>query len=75
MLTQELIKLDAIAEQLRGGGDEERFWGLSTSSQLYVALAANRADLLEACDYTVAGALGRIGEDWTSALVRRWEYR
>ena len=69
-----LDRLDAVAGRLREG-DEDSFWVLSTGERLYAALAASRADLLETCDYTVAQALGRIGPEWTVALVKRWEYR
>ena len=74
MSMQQLDRLDALTDRLRDGG-EDGFWPLSTGERLYVALAANRVDLLEACDYTVAGALGRIGAEWGVALVKRWEYR
>ena len=62
MCVQQLDRLDAIADRLRDG-DEGGFGPLSTGERLYVALAANRADLMEACDYTVVGALGRIGTE------------
>jgi hypothetical protein len=55
MSMQQLDRLDALTDRLRDGG-EDGFWPLSTGERLYVALAANRVDLLEACDYTVAGA-------------------
>ena len=25
-------------------------------------------------DYTVAEAMGRVGDDWCSELIRRWQY-
>jgi hypothetical protein len=74
MCVQQLNRLDTIADRLRDGG-EGGFWPLSTGERLYVTLAANRADLMEACDYTVVQALGRIGAEWITELVRRWEYR
>lgn len=74
MSMQQLDRLDALAYRLRDGG-EDGFWPLSTGERLYVALAANRADLLEACDYSIASALGRIGAEWIVALIQRWEYR
>lgn len=76
MIAQEVNKLNAIADQMRdGGGDEDCFWALSTSARLYIALAANRFDLLEECGYTIVAAVGRIGPDWAEALLKHWEYR
>lgn len=64
-----LDRLNRLAEQVARGRDAG-FGVLSTGEALYVALAANRADLLGR--ETIAGALDRIGPDWTAALVRRW---
>lgn len=72
--TQQLDHLDQLALQVAGGNDGD-FGVLSTGERLYVALAANRPDLLAADGYTVAQALGRLGDDWTRALVVRWQHR
>jgi hypothetical protein len=67
-------QLDRIAERL-AKQDNEGFGVLSKGEKLYVALASNRMDLLEAEGHTIAEALARIGEDWTEKLVERWRYR
>jgi hypothetical protein len=63
--------LDKIAERV-AVHDDRGYGKLSTSEAMYVALAANRVDLLGG--ETVVGALDRIGEDWTRALIARWRY-
>lgn len=73
-MNQQLDKLDRIVHLVLGG-DDEAAAGLSTSERLYVALAANRIDLLIADCYGIPGALGRIGPEWIGELVARWEYR
>jgi hypothetical protein len=71
----QLDRLDTIAAGLTYGLDERRPFGpLSTGEKLYVALAANRADLLAAMDYTMAQAVARVGDDWMRELVQRWQY-
>ncbi|GHD59785.1 hypothetical protein [Jeongeupia chitinilytica] len=70
-MSKQLDHLDAIARDVRTG-NTDRVWVLSTGERLYVGLAANRLDVLG--DYTVAQALARIGDDWVSALVNRWQY-
>jgi hypothetical protein len=47
---------------------------LSTGEKLYVYLAANRMDLLEKEDYTIAEALARIGPKWVEDLISRYQY-
>ena len=42
-------------------GDLSAFGAISTGEAIYVALAANRVDLLEKMDYTIPEALARIG--------------
>lgn len=64
------------AEAARVAVDQARDYGvMSTGERLYVALAANRADLLEADGYTIAEAVARLDEGWMAELVRRWQYR
>ena len=66
-----LNRLDHCAGAMRLG-EEDGYWVLSTGERLYVALAANRADLLEADCFTIPQALQRIGLEWASALAERW---
>lgn len=66
-----LDHLDSIAAEARNYV-EDRIGVLSTGERLYVALAANRPDLI--ADYTIAQALARLGEDDTAALIERWRY-
>lgn len=74
-MSSHLDHLDDIARQAFGKrGTPAAFEPLSTGEQLYVALAANRADLLKQCRYTVAQALARLDDDWTAELVRRWRH-
>lgn len=56
-------------------GDTSAVGVLSTGERLYVALAANNLDLLQRDGYTIAEALARLGDDWTSQLIERWRYR
>jgi hypothetical protein len=72
MTKAQLDGLDEIAEIVRNGHDDAA-GGLSTGERIYVALAANRADLLPA-DYTIVQAIARLDDD-TAALVARWERR
>lgn len=55
-------------------GLDRHFWALSTGERAYVALAANRLDLLKEDGNTIAEALARIGEPWVAALVECWRY-
>jgi hypothetical protein len=66
-------RLDEVARRL-AKGDDQTFHVLSTGEKVYAAMAANRADLLERMDYTIAEAIARLGEEWTDALVQRWQY-
>jgi hypothetical protein len=75
MTTNQLDHLDAVAESLKGNRARGAFGVLSTGEKLYVALAANRADLLAGMRYTIAEALARLGGDDIVALARRWQYR
>lgn len=69
---KQLDYLDHIAMKFRTGNEEQgqqMFGPLSTGERLYVALAANRCDLLGRD--SIAYAIGRIGEDWVEELVAR----
>lgn len=67
-------RLDAIAMSA-AKGDTSAVGVLSTGERLYVALAANSIELLEANNYTIAEALDRLEEDVVATLVERWRYR
>ena len=65
--------LDEITRDLQQN-DDRRFGVLSTGEKLYVALAANRHDLLKELDYTVVQAMARLEGQWLQELVARWQY-
>ncbi len=65
--------LDELVEEV-ANGNLERYTPLSTGQRLYIALAANRADLLKQDGFTIVQALDRLGEDWTTYLFNRWKY-
>ena len=67
-------RLDALAIRL-AQGDDSATDALSTGEGLYVALAANRSDVLERRGYTIAEALVRLGDAWRETLVARWQCR
>lgn len=70
---QQLDYLDQIALQFQSGNEEhgqQMFGVLSTGERCYVALAANRPDLLSKGD-SIAYAINRIGEDWVRELIAR----
>lgn len=67
----QLNYLDEIATEARNQVDQ-RVGVLSTGERLYVALAANRLDLMT--DYTIAQALARLGENDVAELISRWRY-
>lgn len=73
-MTSQLNHLDTLAARLVGTTDAGGWGPLSTGERLYVALAANRTDLLADDGYTVAQALARIGPEWVAELVQRWQY-
>ncbi len=69
----ELDRFDPIIDKIRAGSDYI-YWKLSTSERLFIALAANRADLLKEESESIASALVQIGEAWREELVRRYQY-
>jgi hypothetical protein len=75
MTSDQLDHLDGIAREITGTTERGRYGPLSTGEKLYVALAANRADLLASHDYTIVEALWRLGSDDVVALMRRWQFR
>jgi hypothetical protein len=67
-------RLDRIVGRLRfdRDPDDAGFWALSLAESYYVALAANRPDLLDGCP--IVDALKRVGDDWLTTLTRRWRH-
>ena len=74
MSPSQLDHLDEIAQQV-STGNYDGVGVLSTGERLYVALAANSANLLARADYTITQAIARLGWDDTAELVARWQYR
>ena len=72
-MNSQFDRLDDIAKRM-AGGDDESYGVLSTGERLYVVLASNRFDLLNAEKYTFAEAIARLGPEWTAELVARWQY-
>jgi hypothetical protein len=72
MAKGQLDRLDEIAEAVLAG-DDDALGPVSTGERIYVALAANRAELMPA-GYTLVQAIARLDDD-TAALVARWEHR
>lgn len=70
---RQIDHLNQMALEVASGRDDG-FWVLSTGERAYVALAANRPDLLKADGNTIAEALARIGDAWAIALVECWRY-
>ena len=60
-------RLDELVERV-AAGDLDCTGALSTGERLYVALAANSVELLARCDYTIAEALARLGDEWVTQL-------
>ena len=71
-MNSQFDRLDDIAKRM-AGGDDESYGVLSTGERLYVVLAANRFDVLNAEKYTFAEAIARLGPEWTAELVERWQ--
>lgn len=71
MNEDQLNYLDSIAANVRMGLDDG-IGVLSTGERLYVALAANRPDLMT--DYTIVQALARLGDADVAQLISRWQY-
>lgn len=74
MNSDQLDSLDEIA-RLVAIDDFSRYDALDTADRLYVALAANRPDLVQADGYTIALALQRLGEARAGKLVSRWYFK
>lgn len=67
-------RLDAIATDLISG-DASRVGVLSTGEALYVALAANNAELLRDTGFTIVQAIARLDEVDIAQLIMRWKCR
>ena len=74
MTSSQLDHLDVIAEALRAG-DDSGVGVLSTGEKVYVALAADDADLLKRLGYTLVAAISRLGPHDILNLVERWQFR
>lgn len=74
--SSQIDRLDNLVRNIRSGDPRaiEATGPLSTGERLYVALAANRCDLLRDDGYTIAQALARLDEPWVAALIQRWQY-
>ena len=71
-MNSQFDRLDDIAKRM-AGGDDESYGVLRSGERLYVVLASNRFDLLNAEKYTFAEAIARLGPEWTAELVARWQ--
>ncbi|MBN3005606.1 hypothetical protein JW897_17880 [Chromobacterium alkanivorans] len=71
MNASQLDHLDEIAAEARNQIDD-RVGVLSSGERLYVALAADRLDLMPG--YTIAQALNRLDEEDVQELINRWRY-
>lgn len=69
----QLDYLDQVAARVQAG-DLAGYEPLSTGERAYVGLAANNAELLAADGFTIAQALARVGPEWTTELIERWQY-
>ena len=58
-MNSQFDRLDDIAKRM-AGGDDESYGVLSTGERLYVVLASNRFDLLNAEKYTFAETIARL---------------
>lgn len=67
-------RLDALVERIANGGDADAVGVLSTGERCYVALAANRYDLLPANYADPIEAWHRLDRDWRGGVCawRGW---
>ena len=73
-MNTQLDRLDQIADEMRA--NKKGLCGsFSTGEQLYVALSANRTDILKSLGYSLSAALARLGPDWTAELIARHQYK
>lgn len=74
MTDEQLNRLDTIVLHLIDRRYHSGFNDLPQMEKLYVALAANRYDLLQMLDRTIAGALNDLGPNNALAMSRRWAH-
>jgi hypothetical protein len=58
--------LNKARDAMRGSHDAWRVQ--STGEKVAVALVLNRADWLAECDYTIAEAIERAGQEWVAVI-------
>ncbi|MDR5809297.1 hypothetical protein [Caballeronia sp. LZ019] len=63
--------LDALANAVING-DLSDYQTLGKAGRLYVAIAANRADLLADEGCSIVDAFSELGTVWAQAVVERW---
>ena len=73
-MSNQFEALDCMAARL-GRRENSAYYYLSTNERIYVAIAANRIDLLEEDGFTIAEALDQIGVEWANVLIERWKNR
>lgn len=65
--------LDFLAQSVARGDDSD-FGTLSSAEKVYVAMAANRHDLLTQGGYNIVQAIARLGPTWLDELLLRHRY-
>ncbi|MCA3058969.1 MAG: hypothetical protein ING60_04000 [Rhodocyclaceae bacterium] len=70
---KQIDRLNACALDIAKRHDAA-FGVLSTGEKCYVALAANRVDLLTEMGYTIPEAMARTGDEWCGYLIYSWQY-
>jgi hypothetical protein len=73
MNDSEFDYLDRVAKRV-SRGEDEGLGSLSTAEGLYVALAANRPDLIKQDGSTLVQAIARLGPTWLDELLLRHRY-
>jgi hypothetical protein len=73
-MSAQLDQLDQIADAMRSN-KRDLCGAMSMGEQLYVAVSANRLDILKSLGYSVPAALSRLGPDWTVELIARHQYK
>lgn len=73
MTDSEFDYLDREAQRV-ADGESKRFHALSTGERIYVALAANRPDLIQQDGSTLVQAIVRLGPIWLEELLMRHRY-
>ena len=71
---EQLDRLDEAACKV-ARGDDRFYRGLSKGERLYVAVAANRHDLLHGEKYRMVQAIAGIDSELIGELFNRWRYK